>query len=289
MRKKEIKNRLLFVSMIFLCMAFIGGCQKKEACNTERLQKGKDLTRTNVSENEKVVEGMLLTFGEDGMLFIDPETKSPFYVHIPEENIFDENGEKILLEDMGDGDLFAFYGDGIVLESYPPQYPAITEVMRIKDGNAEDAEQYKDILAQVYQEPDPSDIPYMDVEHRRKDAVVTVITQSLGYEWSYEAENGEKESIVACGMHVLDMKDTEPIRLDEETADIKLLFSKSPKSVKVRRWDKGTKAEDAGEGEEQKVALEKKEAIVQDAKKNSVYEVTAVWEQGTVTYGFVAE
>ncbi len=290
MRRKEMISRSLFVSVMVLCMLFAGGCQKKEADgNTENPSKEKDSAKARISENEKVVEGMLLTFGEDGMLFIDPETESPYYVSIPEDHIFDENGEKIGLEDMGDGDIFAFYGEGVVMESYPAQYPSITEVRRIKDGDVEDTEPYRDILDQVYQEPDPSDIPFMNVENRRKDAVETVMTEPLGYEWSYEAANGEEENIIACGTHVLDMQETEPIRLDGETADIKLLFSKSPKSVKVRRWDKGMKAEDAGEGEEQEVDLEKKEAVLRNAKKDSVYEVTAKWEQGTVTYGFVAE
>lgn len=290
MRKKKMIGRSLFSSVLVLCILFAGGCQKKEVDgNTENPSKGKDSAKARISENEKVVEGMLLTFGEEGMLFIEPETESPFYVYIPEDNIFDENGEKLGLEDMGDGDIFAFYGEGIVMESYPAQYPAITEVRRIQDGDAQDTEPYKDILAQIYQEPDPSEIPFMNVENRRMDSVVTVMTEPLGYEWSYETANGEKESIIACGTHVLDMKETEPIRLDEETADIKLFFSKSPKSVKVRRWDKGMKAEDAGEGEGQKVDLEKKEAVLRNARKDSVYEVTAEWEQGTVTYGFVVE
>lgn len=278
--------------MLVFCMVAAAGCQKTEQPQAKKTPQEKN-TRQKTEETEemeeRVAEGLVMTYGEDGVIFVDTARESLFHAYIPEEEIYDENGGKITIEEMEDGDRFAFYGNGMVLETYPPKYAGITKAVRQKQGTKEDIEPYKELLNEIYQEPDPSEIPYMDIEYRRKDAVVTMAIEPLGYTWTAPAENGKKETIQACGAHILDMKGAEPVRTDEATDTIRLIFSRSPKEVKVTRWKNGTKAATAGEGEAVELTLEKREADISDMKKGCSYQVETFWEQGTVTYGFVTE
>ena len=51
--------------------------------------------------------------------------------------------------DMQDGDVYLIYGDDIMLESFPGQYPGITKLVRKEQGNQEKADQYRQQLSSV--------------------------------------------------------------------------------------------------------------------------------------------
>ena len=62
----------------------------------------------------------------------------------------DENGKKLTEEDMTDGDVYLIYGDGIMLQSFPGQYPGITKMVRKEQGNQEKADHYrKELLSMM--------------------------------------------------------------------------------------------------------------------------------------------
>lgn len=52
------------------------------------------------------------------------------------------------------GNIVQVTGNGIMLESYPGQYPGITKVEVIETGSPADAEQYADIVDTVFAAPD---------------------------------------------------------------------------------------------------------------------------------------
>lgn len=201
-------------------------------------------------------------------------------------SLYDENGKKIEQEDLHVGDMIACYGNGIVLESYPPQYAGISKMSRTKAGNEKDAEQYKELLDGFYQEPSPSEHPYMDIESRGKDAIVTTAASEFGYEWSYQDENGETQTIAVDAAHVLQAENLIDINCNSDNSDLKLMFSKKPENVEVTRWDLGTTMEEVDKGENIDVTLDGRNAFIKNAKRTSVYQVIATWKNGNVIYGF---
>ena len=78
------------------------------------------------------------------MLYIPAMTPVRFrYENAPADKLTDENGKKLTEEDMTDGDVYLIYGDSIMLESFPGQYPGITKMVRKEQGNQEKADQYR--------------------------------------------------------------------------------------------------------------------------------------------------
>ena len=61
------------------------------------------------------------------------------------------------------GDFLQVEGDGIMLNSYPGQYPGISRIMRISGGTEADAEKFDEELSQILPEKDPSEIPFLNL------------------------------------------------------------------------------------------------------------------------------
>ena len=80
--------------------------------------------------------------------FADLDTDTIFSGTIPDK-LTDENGKKMTGADMQDGDVYLIYGDDIMLESFPGQYPGITKLVRKEQGNQEKADQYRQQLSSV--------------------------------------------------------------------------------------------------------------------------------------------
>lgn len=274
-------NKKMITIVLTVCMALMGmtGCSKA-GIQDDSAKKTKNITE------EATIEGMYMTYGEDGYIFVDTQNKSLFYAAIPEDELYDENEKKIEQKDLHVGDMVACYGNGIVMESYPPKYAGIFKMVRTQVGDEENAEKYQVLLEEFYQEPSPADIPYMDIENVQKDAVVTTAATQFGYSWTYEEENGEKQTIHADALHVLQAEDLIDINCNGDNSDLKFMFTKKPESVKVTRWEQGMTVDDIAKGEAVKVTLDGRTAFVKNAEKASVYEVVATWENGSVTYGF---
>lgn len=119
---------------------------------------GSMLVGCQESSSAKPIEAMYIPAGEDGHLMVGEGTGNVFTVTMP-DNIQDKNGKKISEEDLNRGDIVAIYGDEIMLESYPGQYPGVTKIKVVKEGKASDADQYQDILDEFWPEKDPGELP----------------------------------------------------------------------------------------------------------------------------------
>lgn len=224
---------------------------------------------------------------DDFQIFVDTSTDVLFDAYIPEGT-----------EELTTGDLVKIYGDGIMLESYPGQYPGVTRIVVTKQGTEEDAEKYESLVDEVYQEPDPSEPPYLNLEYRTKEAVVSAVADRGGYTWSYTDENGEDQEVAVDAAFVLEWDTLNDIRLNEKT-DVLLYFSREAKDVSVIRYEPSLKKQSTEETEENdepeseliKVSEEedengKKQFILKDLLDKGIYLVTAEFDQGTVEYGF---
>lgn len=85
---------------------------------------------------------------DNSWYFADLDTGTIFSGTIPDK-LTDENGKKLTEEDMTDGDVYLIYGDSIMLESFPGQYPGITKMVRKEQGNQEKADQYRQELSSM--------------------------------------------------------------------------------------------------------------------------------------------
>lgn len=233
----------------------------------------------------QVLRAMYIPVGEAGHLMIAQETGAVFTVTMPEE-IYDTEGNRIEKEALERGNILDVYGNGIMTMSYPGQYPGVTKIEVAEKGDPADADEYQEIVDQIYQEPDPSEIPYMDVEYKTSQAIVTAAATTGGYEWNYVDENGEGVSKIADSSEIF-YWDTLSEMTPDDTTDMELRFSQRPQEVTAQRWPSSAGSSgEVPEGETVSVEAEGDGFILRGAEKGYLYQITAKWENGTVTYGF---
>ena len=241
-------------------------------------------------ENKNLV--MYVPFGETSYIMVDQDTGSVFSVTMPDE-IYDTDGSKITQDDFKKGDLLTIYGDGIMLESYPGQYPGVTRIEVAKRGDPADADQYESITDQLYQKPDPSERPHLGAEYLTDDANVYVYITEGGYTWSYTDESGQDQSVTTDSAFILTWKDIADMTLDpEQGTDLTLRFSEPPERITAERWPSklmetyqdGDKVPDS---EKVTPAEDSEGFLLKDVKAGYVYRITGTWENGTVEYGFL--
>lgn len=235
------------------------------------------------------ISAMYVTFGEEGgYVFIGEETASVFTASFPEE-ILDVNGNIIKKEQLINGNVVKIYGNGIMAESYPGQYHGVTKMEVIEEGNPSDADQYKDIIDSIYQEPDPAEPPMLGIEYTTESAVISAGANRGGYEWAYTDKNGESQSVKTDSAHILQWTEMIDVRLENPT-DLTLHFSKEPKEVVVVRWSeelKGTESEEYPEGEEVVVEVVDNKYMLKAVEAGYIYQVTGSWDNGSVEFGFI--
>lgn len=256
------------------------------ACVAVRIFAGKGGV-ADAMESEPVT-AIYIPFGEEEHIFVS-EQAGVFVATFPEE-IYDINGKKISQEQLVKGNMVNIYGNGIMLESYPGQYPGITKMEVISQGDPSDADAYQYLVDEIYTEPDPAQPPTMNLGYTTELASVVVMVNRGGYEWTYVDKDGLSNAAVADSAHVLQWKVGEELA-DVKTAeplDITLYFSKKPDEVTVVRYDSsllGT--EEIPQGEEVTVKEKDGEFMIPGVADGYVYEVTGIWENGRVNYGFV--
>ena len=101
-----------------------------------------------VGGGEKPMRAVYFQADDNSWYFADLDTGTIFSGTIPDK-LTDENGKKLTEEDMTDGDVYLIYGDSIMLESFPGQYPGITKMVRKEQGNQEKADQYRQELSSM--------------------------------------------------------------------------------------------------------------------------------------------
>ncbi len=228
---------------------------------------------------------MYVPCGENGYVMVDQETGALFTVTMPED-IRDADGNSIGQEGLERGNILRIYGNGIMLESYPGQYPGVTRIQVEEEGDPSDADQYQEMIDGICPEADPSEIPSMSVEYRTPQAITTVTTMTGGYQWNYETEDGSMKSVIADASHITEWEFQDDIRL-EEPADMTLLFSTAPEKVTVSRWAEGQSADTQPEGEKVEVQTgEDGLLFLEKAAPGYRYLICAEWENGSVEYGF---
>lgn len=275
MRNLKKKVMKLFFAAVLATLCF-SGCGKKEDSGVQD------------AENEDAMRAVYLR-NDQGGLFVNLENETPFTGSIPEK-IVDEEGNTITADEMENGDVYLIYGNGIMLESYPGQYPGITSLEREESRNQELAEKYQALLEEFLPEPDLSQPPQLSVDYMQPEAAVTVSITRGSYSWTVDKGNGEAENTIADSAHVLEWKEELiDLTLTGDT-ELSLQFELMPQSVEVVCWSVDERRESGASGdypEGESVEVKKtEEGFSFTGKPDLVYRVTAVWEQGNAEYGF---
>lgn len=245
---------------------------------------------------EMVNTAMYVPMGNDGAyILVDQQTGTVFTVTMPEQ-LYGLSGEKIEPKQLQKGNILEITGNGCMLESYPGQYPGVTKIRILQQGKPEDADPYQELVDSIWQEPDLSEPPELTAEYRIPSAMVAARVARGSWQWSFEEEDGQMRTAAACGSHPLqwgELLDKNPLKIGE-AADIRLLFSTvKPDTAEVLCWPAAQRslqeAEDIPQGE--RVELEKEEGdfILRQAKPGYVYQITAFFQAGEVTYAFLTE
>lgn len=229
---------------------------------------------------------------EDGNnIFVELENDMPFTGKIPQEELYDENGEKITEQDLNNGDVLNIYGNGIMAQSYPGQYNGISKIERTEQENQEYIEEYSHFLDEFFVEKEPSQRPELNVCYTDDLAAVTVmIPEALGYTWTYE-ENREGNTITTDAPHILQTNPTEVTKLSEPMK-MELMFDVKPESVQILSWEDSLlgqyqdSADQIPDGTPVEIQENEEGNPEFTAQPGCVYLVQGQWENGTADYGF---
>ena len=229
---------------------------------------------------------------EDGNnIFVELENDMPFTGKIPQEELYDENGEKITEQDLNNGDVLNIYGNGIMAQSYPGQYNGISKIERTEQENQEYIEEYSHFLDEFFVEKEPSQRPELNVSYTDDLAAVTVmIPEAFSYTWTYE-ENGESNTITTDAPHILQTNPTEVTKLSEPMK-MELMFDVKPESVQILSWEDSLlgqyqdSTDQIPDGTPVEVQENEEGNPEFTAQPGCVYLVQGQWENGTADYGF---
>ena len=244
-------------------------------------------------KEENAITAMYVPYGENGHIFVSEEIGA-FEVTADKETleVYNANGKKITFGQLVRGNIVRIYGDDIMAESYPGQYPGASRIEVEEEGNPSDADKYQEIVDQIYTEPDPAEPPFMQVEYTTDLAAATVFINRGGYEWVYIDKDGLSNAVVADSIPVLDWE--EDLLADivlSEPVDLTLVFTEIPQEVEVIRYDSSLAGKGTEGPEGEKVTLAEKDGqfVIEGAEGGYVYEITGIWENGRATYGFLTK
>lgn len=245
---------------------------------------------TATEEGQSVNRAMYIPLGNGSHIMVDQEYGSVYVVQMPEE-IYDLDGNLISADELQKGNIVEIYGNGIMAMSYPGQYPGVTKIQVVEEGQPSDADAYQEIIDQVYVEPDPSEPPSLQAKYHIPSANVMASISRGGTTWSFVDEDGQTQTVTEDCPHVLQWEEMNALKISEPTEVELKFYPEQPTEVSVQRWssdDLGTESESILEEGESVEVVNKDGSFFVTAEPGFVYSVTATWEQGTVEYGFLS-
>ena len=191
--KKE--NAVIFgVTGVVVAAVLIGGGIYMKTERDRNLNADTASTAADSNRAEEVQKAVFLA-EDSGLWYLgDLEHGNIYVTHTPSDTLYDENGNAIDPSEIKKGDFLQVEGDGIMLNSYPGQYPGISRIMRISGGTEADAEKFDEELSQILPEKDPSEIPFLSLCYTQTNAQVTAMATQGGYTWSYVDEDGNGQN-----------------------------------------------------------------------------------------------
>ena len=306
---KKLTGILMAVCLV---STLIAGCGQKargqntqttdsqSAAQTESQAAGNQTETGDLKgEETSAAQHCILLAGKNGTwLLADRENGSVFTTSIPND-LTDESGKKISSESLKAADYVDVYGDGIMLQSYPGQYPGVSKMVVTGEGSEDELKQYQDVIDMVFAEPDTSEVPSAGVVYSSSlGQTMSLMSGPANYTWTApsgdsETDSPEDNTVTACGLAVMQWEDLEKMTMDDGKTDFTVSCDLAPEKVTVRRWsaDRYPAGDDDDyDASAEAVTVEKNddgEFVIKDVEPGYVYEVTMDWQYGNAQYGFV--
>lgn len=238
-------------------------------------------------KEEPPIRVMYIPLGDDDHLMIGQNNGDVFSITMP-DTILDENGKQITWQELKRGNLLDIYGDGIMLESYPGQYPGVTRIKVVSQGDPADADQYQDIIDEIWSPRDSSQLPCLNVGYTQSYGVISAVTMQGGYSWTYTDEEGVSQTITADSSKVTMWSDL-PIMNIEKTTDMELYFDEQPVEVTAIAYPADFLGTEASGEEGETASIETDEDgnfVLKNAREGMIYLIRGQWANGWSEYGF---
>lgn len=293
---------------VCLTAALIAGCGQKAGRENTQTTDNQSAAQTAGNQREtgdlsgdevSAAQHCILLAGKKGTwLLADRDNGTVFTTSIPSD-LTDNDGKKITSEILKAGDYVDVYGDGIMLESYPGQYPGVSKMVVTGEGTTDEVKQYQDVIDMVFAEPDTSTVPSVGVVYSSSlGQTMSLMSGPGNYTWatsSGDSETGSSkdETVAACGSAVMQWENLEKMSMDAGKTDFTISCDLTPTKVTVRRWNSDkypASVDDDLDALAEEVNVEKSadgEFVVKDVEPGYVYEVTVSWEYGDAQYGFM--
>lgn len=229
-----------------LCLALGCGCTTSAVSTDEG-------SSTLIEEGstrgaQQVTDTALVIHVNDGLLFVSQDTGTPYTPGFDSAEVVDADGNAIDADALADGNVVEVTGNGIMLQSYPAQYPGITQVRIVDEGTPEDIEAYRELIDQLTVTRDPAEPAQASISYRTELAVVTLGLLIHGYTWTHE-ENGQGVGVSVDVAHPCQIagEGLPDAKLDGPTTAT-VIFDLPATELGVTRWSEMDIAAAMGDG-----------------------------------------
>lgn len=193
---------------VCLTSALIVGCGQKAGGQNAQTANGQSNAQTESQttgnpseagdgsgEENSAAQHCILLAGKNGTwLLADRDNGNVFTVEIPSD-LTDESGKKISSEILKAADYVDVYGDGIMLQSYPGQYPGVSKMVVTGEGSEDELKQYQDVIDMVFAEPDTSEVPSAGVVYSSSlGQTMSLMSGPANYTWTAPLGDSETDS-----------------------------------------------------------------------------------------------
>ena len=292
--KQSKKLAVVMASVLALGLVALAGCAVQgDTSDQAPAAKNAAQPDNNAPDGQVVSTAMVAYANGNEVMFVDQETQTPYIPTNLDAATIIYDGQDIDEDDLIAGNIVQVTGNGIMLESYPGQYPGITKVEVVEQGNPADAEQYADIVDTVFAAPDQSQAPVGNPEYKTTDAQVSVMLNPVAYEWEWVQQDGTTDE-AEVSAEAFNADGT----LAETVADARITgatdafaaFSVNPTAIEIERRPLATTdapaVDPTGQDEDVACTLGEDGAAAFSMEPGFLYELKATFPQGEAEYAF---
>ena len=250
----------------------------------------------SVSEAQGEAKQAIVLHVEDGIaLFADKDTESVYVPGLPEGQIFGLDGEAIAADELQAGNIVEVIGNGIMLESYPGQYPGITRIVVVEEGTPENIAPYQDVIAQVFAESDPYAVALGHVDYTTDQASVSLALDPVSSMWDSADGFRIAQDGAVYGTDGVLLDSVPDARIDDAT-QATVGFDKALTDIQVTSQPLTRASADSkmqvvlGVQDLQAVSVEQTGAKTATftMEPGNLYTINGFFENGSATYSFYA-
>lgn len=283
----------IFATVLFCALLgmALSGCTQATSGSADSSsgQASRDLSSSDVSSAGDVTQRAMVAYvDDDRLLLVDTETEAPYFATEDIDDVYSIDDQEIDENDLVIGNIVEVVGNGIMLESYPGQYPGIHSLRVVEVGSPSDAAKYADLVNEVIVTSDAAQIPTGHLDYASSYGSTTVVLVPLQDAWDDSHHNDADDYFDAnCYDEYGNLSEkVVDVRINGET-EVTLGFDQAPREVKIQRQKLSPNhhpVERLGEAEE---ALHIENGVATfTIEPGYLYEIEAEFTKGEVDYAF---